>query len=99
MEENKELLCISPCCQKGVSIAKKFITELALLGLIYEYKQTTPRKVMKTIAEHGMDINKFTDKGYILIEDLLFEANDLKKDHYKKTLIEQIKIINKAEEK
>ena len=95
---NKQLLVISPCCGKGIIQAKKLITELAQKGIIYEYQQCTPRQASNIIEKHGGKLQDYVNHGYIYVDDLLFRADELKKDHYRKTLIEQLVIVNQKEE-
>ena len=99
----KTLLCISPCCGKGVIIAKKFLTELALKGIVYSYTQATPRQSRKILDRLGMDLKdkryNFTNTAYIYIDDLIFKANDLLNKHYKDSVIKQLEIINKEDKK
>lgn len=97
----KTLLCISPCCGKGVTIAKKFITELALKGIVYTYAQSTPRQSRKILDKLGMSLKdhkyNFPNVAYIYVDDLMFKANDLLTKSYKKSVIAQLEIINKAD--
>ena len=98
----KTLLCISPCCGKGVIIAHKFITELALKGIVYSYSQSTARQASKIIEKLGMDLgdNKwnFANIAYIYVDDLIFKANDLLTKSYKNSVIAQLEIINAPKE-
>ena len=98
----KTLLCISPCCGKGVIIAKKFLTELALKGIVYSYTQATPRQSRKILDRLGMDLgdNKwnFANIAYIYVDDLIFKANDLLTKSYKNSVIAQLEIINAPKE-